>query len=258
MNQYNDKKIFIPNTLNSAHKTIYNMLVLILFSFMRNIKCHENIFNLTCKYPHYFQLNNGYNLLCCSKGIYTYDYEFDQILYNHPFDTEVSETEAEYIVIDQYSDDEGGNVIVLGQNKFYYLDNKGDFIFDADISLTNNAGFHYTLVPYKRNTDYNFIVGIFDSSNQIILNNYKINSIGKEIIKDNEIKPNIKNSYLWNPTFFYGIECKRMKSNKYENILVCFLVDNSKAQIMVYSFFINNEFGIISNLSEIYFFYQPK
>ena len=262
MNQYNDKKIFIQNTLNIAQKTIYNLIVLILFSFIKYIKCQKSIFNLTCKYPHYFQLNNGYNLLCCSKGIYTYNFAFDELLFNHTFDIEInSEDEAQYIVIDQFSEDEGGNVIVLSQNKFYYLNNEGKFNFDANISLihNNNNFFYYSLVPYKINNDYYFIVGMFNSSSQVFLYNYKINSIDKVITKIEEITPDIKYSdSSGSPSLFYGIECKKMKSNKYENILVCFLVDVSKEKIMVYSFDINNKFEIISELSKREHFYKPK
>ena len=261
MNQYNDKKIFIQNTLNNTHKTIYNNIIfLILFSFIKYIKCQETIFNLTCKYPHYFQLNNGYNLLCCSNGIYTYNYAFDQILFNYSFEKEISTlNEAKYIVIDQFSDDEGGNIIVLGQNEFYYLNNEGNFIFDSNISLSiNRDNMYYSLVPYKINDDYNFIVGVFDSSNQIILYCYNINSIGKKITKNKEIKPIITNSKGWSAVFYYGIECKRMKSNNYENMLVCFLVDTSRGQIMIYSFDINNDFKIINESSRIFYDYKPK
>ena len=262
MNQHNDKKIFIQNTLNIAHKTIYNLIVLIFFSFIKYIKCQKSIFNLTCKYPHYFQLNNGYNLLCCSKGIYTYDFSFNQMLFNHTFDTEInSETEAQYIVIEQFSEDEGGNVIVLDQNNFYYLNNEGKFIFDSNISLihNNNNFFHYTLVPYKYNNDYYFIVGMFNSSSQVFLYNYKINSFDKVITKIEEIKPYIKPPNAWSgPSLTYGIECKKMKSNKYENILVCFFVEVTKGKIMVYSFDINNNLGIIDELSERENFYKPK
>ena len=254
MNQYDNKKIFIQNTLNSGRKTIYNMIVLILFSFIKYIKCQESIYNLTCIFPHYLLLNNGNYLLYCSKGIFTYNYNFDKILFNYTFDIEVENIEeAKYIDIDQFSDDEGGNIIVLGKNLFYYLDSEGRFIFKSNFTLSNNNVDYYTLVLYRSNNDNNFIIGIFDSSNQIILYNYKINPNGKEIIKINEIKPYFKNSKGYSPTFFYGLECKRMKSDSYNNLLTCFVADTSIGELRSFSFDIDNNIEEIDELSQYHF-----
>ena len=138
MNQYNDKKIFILNT--NAHKAIYYMIVLIFFSFIKYIKCQEIIFNLTCNFPHYLLLNNGNYLLYCSKGIFLYNNQFDKILSNNTFDIEVQNIdEAKYTIIEQFSDDEGGNIIVLGKNLFYYFDSEGGFIFKSNFTLTDNS-----------------------------------------------------------------------------------------------------------------------
>ena len=248
MNQYNDKKIFILNT--NAHKAIYYMIVLIFFSFIKYIKCQEIIFNLTCNFPHYLLLNNGNYLLYCSKGIFLYNNQFDKILSNNTFDIEVQNIdEAKYTIIEQFSDDEGGNIIVLGKNLFYYFDSEGGFIFKSNFTLTDNSVDYYTIVPYKSKNDNNFILGIFESSNQIILYNFKINPIAKEITQINEIRPNIKNSKNWSPTFFYGIECKRMKYSSYNNILICFLADTSIGELCSIAFDLDNNFEEINDLN---------
>ena len=230
------------------------MIILTVLCFVKYIKCEENIISLDCKYPHFSQLNNGCNLLYCSKGIYIYNSEFDHVLYNHTFDIEVSSTDvAQYTVIHQFPDDEGGNIIVLGKNMFYYLKNDGDLIFKTNFSLTDNAVLYYTLAPYKSNNNNNFILGIFDSSNQLILYDYKINSIDKKIEIIDEIKPSLKNSKGWSPTFFYGIECKRMKSDTYDNILACFLCDTSIGEISVILFEINDGLKPINDLLPTFF-----
>ena len=246
-------KKFNKYSMIKANKIINNLILLSLILYFDYINCQE-IFQIeNCAFPHYFQLNNGKNLLCCKTGIYVYDSNFKNIIHNHLFDVEIkSIDEAKFIVIDQFSREEGGNVIVLCKDKFYYLNSEGDYFFDYNITLTNNNGLYYTLVPYKENNKFNFIVGIFDNQNQVNILYYNINIESRKIDLIKEIKPIIKNSKNWNPTYFYGIECKILRSNTYENILTCILSDTSQQELIAISFDINNNFTKINELYEIY------
>ena len=121
----------------------------LFFIFLiKNIILDERIFEF--KYTNFFQLFNENYILCTENGIYLYDSQLKNKISNHTLKTEVSNIDDFYFVtIEQFPLDDGGNIVILYKDKFYFYSNEGEYIFSTDLPF-QQSGTSYTLVPYKK------------------------------------------------------------------------------------------------------------
>ena len=104
----------------------------LIFFLINNIKTDEIIFEF--KHTNFFQLINGNYILCTEKGIYLYDSQIKNNLSEHIFETEVSSADDFYFVtIEQFSIDDGGNIVILYKDKFYFYTKEGEYKFSTDL-----------------------------------------------------------------------------------------------------------------------------
>ena len=222
-----------------------------LFYLLLTINCQDEINALICLYPRVFVLYNSKNLVICKKGIYTYSSNFDEELNYEPFDAEIdSFLEADFNTICQYP--KNGNVILIAKNHFFLLSPDGEMIFDTDMEI-NNGGTYYTLVPYKYENDYNFIVGFINSDNLLNIIYFKINFSpdGIEIINNlvPEIKTNEGNIVDY---FINGLSCQIMFLDSLGNLLTCFYFVLYPGEIGSFSLSINSDIELIEDLCKIH------
>ena len=212
---------------------------LIIF-LINNIKADGIVFEF--KHTNFFQLINGNYILCTEKGIYLYDSKIKNNLSEHIFETEISSAEDFYFVtIEQFSIDDGGNIVILYKDKFYFYSKEGDFIFSIDLPF-QPSGKSYTLVPYKKGDQFNVIIGYRENTNTMI-GYYKIdvaNEILSEITTNNIILRT--NSKEKQQTSNADFSCQLMISTQYGEVLTCFY-------LTTYYFGLNS-YNIDDNFSE--------
>ena len=168
---------------NSKYEKYFNfkissfIFILNFFScLISTINCQDYFFSLNCIYPRAYSMQNGNHLIACSNGIYIFDSNLKENLNFIQFNTTISiEKEAELITISQYTNNE--YIIVITKNKFYLLSSEGQLIFDYDINIDNEGQTedYFTLVPYKYENNYNFIVGFINTNKFIDIIYYKRN-----------------------------------------------------------------------------------
>ena len=220
---------------------MYYQYFLIIIFLINSIKADEIEFEF--KHTNFFQLINGNYILCTEKGIYLYDSQLkNSISSGYTFQTEVSSSDDFYFVtIEQFSIDDGGNIVILYKDKFYFYTKEGEYIFDTDLPFQQSGKF-YTLVPYKKGDQLNVIIGYIQNTNTMV-GYYKIdisNKVLSEITTTNIILRS--NSNVVQLTSNEGFSCQLMISSQYGDLLVCFY-------IVTYYFGLNS-YNIDDNFSE--------
>ena len=153
---------------------IYYLLFLLLKS---NCNYYKTIPYAT---PHHYKMNNGNNLLVCSKGIYIFDYLFEEQISHIDFEKEIISIEdSRFITIEQFGNNESGYISILTKDKFYFLKSDGSLIFDDNL-LVNCIGVIYNLVLYKNENNYYFILGYLNDNSKFNLGHYNINIQSKK------------------------------------------------------------------------------
>ena len=213
---------------------------LIIF-LINSIKADEIVFEF--KHTDFFQLINDNYILCTEKGIYLYDSKLKNKISEHNFTTEVSSASDFYFVnIDQFSLNDGGNIIILYKDKFYFYSKEGEYLFSTDLPF-QQTGTSYTLVPYKEEEQLNVIIGYSGSNKNTMIGYYNINIFNKtlsEIITTNiTLRTNSKYPQYSTQADF---RCQLMESYTYGKVLTCFYVVNN--------YFCVNSYNIESNFTE--------
>ena len=220
------------------------MLFYVYFSFsfvLYYIKANELI--LKYKYMKFFQLLNENYLLCSEKGIHLYDSQIKNKINETLFSTEISSADEFYFVnIEQFSIEEGGYVIILYKDVFYFYSYSGFQLFSCDLPFSS-SGKAYTLVLYKNGDQFNFIIGYIGDGDKTMIGYYNINISNKlitEITTKNIILRSASN--VEQTTSNSPFNCQIMKSATQGKKLVCFY-------IVTYYFGINS-YNIDDNFSE--------
>ena len=198
--------------------------------------------------PHHFKMNNGNNLLVCTKGIYIFDDLFKEELSHHDFENEVSSVEdSRFINIKQFGNDNGGYISILTKDKFYFLKSDGSFIFKDNISV-NNSGIIYNLVLYKSDNNNYFILGYLNNNSKFNLGYYYININSKRIEFIENYEANWSNDGYNSVNISNAFNCNIMHSSNEGNVLACFYYDKVIKGICSISFDISNNFSIYEKL----------
>ena len=109
------------------------------------------------------------------------------------FDNQIqSADENEKTVIDQFSANNGGYIMILVKDILYFFQNDGTFINSVDLTSSIN-GKHYYLIPYKVEGDYlDYLISypINNTCFGLIYCKFDLNfPNSNEIIKSQTIKP---------------------------------------------------------------------
>ena len=218
------------------------IIIIFLSILLYSIQIDSSINDFT--YAKFFQLINERYIICTEKGIYLYDSQLNDKLSETIFDSEITSTNDLYFInIEQFSTEDGGNVIVLYKTKFYFFSSLGILLFEDDLTFTTE-GVTYTLVPYKNNDMLNFIVGYLGTNKATMIGYYNIDISNKkitEIVTTNFIMRS--NSGVAQTTTIGSFSCQIMVHKDYNEVLTCFYVVTYYLGI--------NSYNITDNFSEI-------
>jgi len=242
-----NKRNYINEEIN-----IINILLLLYF-----INCQEYFQNIICSFPVQFSLNNGNNLICCKQGFHIFDSKLERELTSKNFDNEIIFEDFQYLNISQFSNEDGGNAIIITRNKFYFLEPNGSFIFQDDLNL-NSGGSSYSLVPYKDKNNLNFILSFLNSGTSFNLSYYHINTGQEKIELIYDCTPILYNTYGGYVCYYHGVHCNIMKNNAHGNVLTCIYYDTNESKMGAASFNISNNFSIYQDLLALQDIDRPK
>ena len=140
-------------TLSARKFLIYILINLLIYSIQEDI---TNVLNSSSTtYPYTLRLLNGNILLVINKGIYFLDSNLVvDSTKTITFETEIQSDDVNKISFAQFSAEDGAYIMVLVINKIYFFSGEGDLIDDKkDLSGYLNSDV-YSLVPYKKESNY--------------------------------------------------------------------------------------------------------
>ena len=235
---------------------------LIIISLLLNINCQETKESeiiTSSLYPSTLTLLNQDLIMVTNDGIHYYSPKMiedvsKKIIFENPI---VSQDENKMTSMAQFSEDDGGYIMILVKNRIYFLEYNGTKIYDLDLNNSTDSSSHYCIIPYKKEgniLNYFISYGISDGKS-FKINHFKFNIITKvnekNITKTKEAK-NIGGMGN-NPNGFVGVDCIIMiPSSLNLNILVCFYSINYPPEIQASSFDPLNNLDELTNYFKYY------
>ena len=195
------------------------------------------------QYPNLFTLLSQKILLVASDGIHFFTSNLEEdnnkkINFTSPIS---SNEENNKVCIVQFSENDGGYIIILAMSKLYFFQPDGEYI--NSFNFTEEAE-HYCINPYKLENNYlYYIISYPISGHEFIINYNKFNLNSKE----NEIivSPTINIiTQTWGnvPNTLYGTKCIfLLNSTTFEDILTCFYSITYPNEFHGRSFAISND-----------------
>ena len=208
--------------MKKNHKEIKIPLIISIFILIIQITYAEEIQGL--QYPNLFTLLSQNILMVASDGIHFYNSNLGEDLDKKiDFEKEISSNqENDKICIVQFSENDGGYIIILAMNKLYFFYPDGTII--NSFSFTEEAE-HYCINPYKLEDNYLYYIITYPiNTHQFIINYNKFNLKSKEIenIKSSTIDI-ITKTYGNAPDGLFGIKCIILSNSLIdEDIFSCF------------------------------------
>ena len=235
--------VYIP--LNSF--ILFQFILYLLFLNVYNDDCMTHSFP-DSTYPKAKTLDNGYQLMITAQGIFSFNPQLSKLEYSYiftqsqKFSLNVYEMKKSInqIEISQFSDEEGGNklVIIYINNYIYLLTEYGELKFYQELEKKIFTDFSITLVAYKYSNEiYYFIIGhniINSSGTKCTLFYYY------KIINENQIELAFSNEVLYsqnNELVLSPISCQAMIHSMYNKVLTCLfdLIYESDSLLIAFS-----------------------
>ena len=193
-----------------------------------------------------FELLDENYILCTEKHIKIVDTNFKNLLFQYNLTTEITNShDFEFVAIAQFSNEDGGKIIVLYKDKVYLIYSSYSKILEANINLNHNS-LYYTLVPYKDGNDYNFIIGYI--YNRIRFAFYKFNLDNNSVTLNETFTPDFPNISSWETNSQYDFSCQIMISNAKGKVLTCFYEQFFTFHVCSFSL---GDFNIIEELCNL-------
>ena len=237
-------------------KFVLTTIIFLLISF--SYQNRQNIFNSSDTYfPYALTLLNGNILIVINDGIHFFDslVETEETSKAKYFDSKIdSEADNDKTTFAQFSQDDGGYIMVLAKNIIYFFEAEGIFIYSIDLSESIN-GNYYNLLPYKKEGDYLHYV-IFHLNTQeknFTIHHFKfeISSHLNSKVISKEVSVILNNSQ-GAPNSISGGSCLFLLSSN-KDILVCFYSVDFPIEFQSRAFDPQNEFEEIDEYAKYIF-----
>ena len=199
-------------------------------------------------YPSVISLNNEGLVVIQSDGIHFFDSNKEEdisktIKFEKPI---LSQEDNERISICQFSENEGGYIIIYINDKIYFFKKSGNIIKNMNIKETDKNARNIKLIPYKEEKNKLFYIISYktkNSKNNFFFNYYKFDLMKKinSLITTKNIE-SIKKTFDFKSNEIFGDNCLFMRNtfiNK--DIFSCFFGIGFPAEIQVRTFSIENE-----------------
>ena len=250
--------------MNSVSNNIKILILYLILSFINTVSVDFN-------YPSAISLSNGNIFIVEKKGIFVYNEQLINIIYNYTFENEneeINDVDSLSNVIIKY---DGNYIICLINLKIYFFDNEGVKLLETDKIINDTNISYLTLTPINLNEAnfYYYVIGYFlyeDSSYKLKLCSYKIDILQSKNIHINNILLDefLSSRGKYRKFANKGLACEYMqhKNKIQDNFLVCFFIFRIDSSISLsHHFFIVTDdsivkstkykYGYIDNLDDI-------
>ena len=241
-------------------KITFMILLTVLFKFCYNEDCMTHSIP-DQKYVKALTLENGFQLMVTTTGIFRFNPEFSKISSVYEFtdkeqleEGEMMQNTINQVEITQFSAEEGGKnyILCLAKNVIYYMNEKGDLFFHVELPPLE-AQHTISLTAYKYfDEKYYFIIAYnscFENYNQFFLKlgyYFLDKEDGENVLireKFIEFIPNINgNNYYINPS---GLSCQTMISSTKGRVFTCFESIKNLKQIVAFTFNPDDSFKLL-------------
>ena len=228
-----------------------NISKLFIYIFLFQIKFiksegeEESIIISSVSYPTAYTLSNQNIVMVTSDGIHFYNTDLiedndKKIL----FEKEITlQSEFEKTTIAQFSEEDGGYIMIIVNDTLYFFQENGTPIKSLDLSISISS-LHYCLIPYKKEADFLYYIISYPidiKSFNLTYFKFDLNSPNSnEIIKSKNIETKLSSDST--PYEFVGVNCIIMLNPENNKILVCFYAISFPREIQTKSFNINDDF----------------
>ena len=249
--------------------TAINIFILSLIISIRNV-----ISLIELNFPSAISLLNGNIFVVEKKGIFVYDEQLKNIIYNYNFKEESEQINSLSSLSAINIKLKNNYIICLINLKVYFFDYEGKLIKETEKIITDENIYYPTLIPIPFSNDnfYYYIIGYLSYSNEkscyiFKLLYYKINLYDNTNNFISDLTLDIFTSSFWKDKYAFlnqGLSCDYMQdaTNKGDNYLTCFfIVQESTKPALSHNFFdvttsiisINNKYyyDYIKSLNEV-------
>ena len=235
------------HSYKSYKKIIIQFILLILINCILTQNIENNLDKSPTLYPSVLFLQNHGFVVVQTNGIHFYDSnKEEEESKNIKFDIHIkSEKENLKISIVQFSEKDGGYILILVGEKIYIIQSNGNLLKEeklAELNLVENI----KLVPYKEEgNDLLYIITFKNNEKLLCFNYYKYDLIKKEntLINKKVLNP-LKNSVnlIQTKNEILGEKCLFMKNTyKNEDVFTCFIGYGFPAEIQARIFSERND-----------------
>lgn len=235
-----------------------NLLVVFLIFFIQ-----KPISALDFTYPSAITISNGNIFVIEKEGIFVYDEQLANIVYNYPFDEDekINDLNSLSNIIIKYRYD---YIICLINLKIYFFSNEGEKLLETEKLITDENFSYPTLTPINLNdNDYYYIIGFFLNENNLYklkLIFYKINLSSSDYLNAKIFENTIDKFTIsfWNNIRLFqnmGLSCEYMQTedNESDNFLTCFFIIEIKNSLTL-AHYLFDVSAISFNVNEKYYY----
>ena len=214
-------------------------------------------------YPSAITISNGNIFVIEKEGIFVYDEQLANIVYNYPFDEDekINDLNSLSNIIIKYRYD---YIICLINLKIYFFSNEGEKLLETEKLITDENFSYPTLTPINLNDeDYYYIIGFFLNENNLYklkLIFYKINLSSSDYLNAKIFENTIDKFTIsfWNNIRLFqniGLSCEYMQAedNESDNFLTCFFIIEIKNSLTL-AHYLFDVSAISFNVSEKYYY----
>ena len=211
----------------------FSLISFIIFSYIKKGLAEDCLTHSLSdlNYPKALTLYNGYQLLVTSKGIYSFEPDLSNIAFHYnfteeqKFSTDITnfKNTINQVELAQFNGENGGKkyVICLANNIIYFINETGEIIFYKELENKVEADYSITLVAYKYNSGYYFVI-MYNNIDADF--NTKVLAFYYKIVNENNIQIITSRTFqLINNLNLKCISCHAMFTSGNSKSLICFL-----------------------------------
>ena len=248
--------------MNISNKSQLLNLIIVLFCLFISTNEEDTVtpdktFS-SISYPTILTLLNRNLIMVASDGIHYINSDdlTEDITKKIEFENIINDSdEYEKTTMAQFSENDGGYIIIIVKNKIYFFKYEGTKIIDLDLPDSIDAK-HYCIIPYKRENNYLYYIISYPLN---AINIFALKYIKFDLNNPNSnivlITKTIETTHMGSsqtPTFFIGVNCILMLSPLNNDTLVCFYSVSYPPEIQVRSFNPNNDFEELNDYFDYY------
>ena len=233
-------------------------LILLIFLFF-HLSSQDEINFANMNFPSLLTLLNQNVIMLACDGIHFFNptLTIEDSSRKIIFDDKITQN-ADYqkTAMVQFSQIDGGYILILVKDKMYYFNSEGDLLDSKELSSYISSDYYY-LIPYKKQENYlHYIISYKNAEFNFTLSHFKYDIINNanEVIMQKKYNVSVQYNQNKNPSMLAGPSCMFMSPESYDHdVLTCFYSTFYPTEIQSRSFDPDNDFEEIPEFFKAFF-----